>query len=232
MKKNLMLSLVCLLSTNIFAQTFSVDTDNASVSGDISSSVIEVAIHVDNISAAPITLRWRLIPASISLPSGWTTSVCDINGCYSPSTYVKDFNMAIGALDAYVKVSFIHNGNIGTGTEQILLFDIADSAGTVQTLNYEAIVSPVSINEIKNEISLNIFPNPTNNLLFLDIDPIYIVSKIEVYSVVGAKIMEQYVNPAFSRNSIDVSNLKNGMYFVRILDLNNKVLKATNFTKN
>lgn len=59
--------------------------------------------------------------------------------------------------------------------------------------------------EIKDN-QLRLYPNPTNNLVYINVD----VKKVEIYTITGKKVLE------VSTKNIDVSALKAGVYFVNI----------------
>jgi ligand-binding sensor domain-containing protein len=63
-----------------------------------------------------------------------------------------------------------------------------------------------------NKISL--YPNPTQNKLYID-DNDNLVTKISVFDVLGKKVL----NKQPTDNSIDISNLKAGFYFVNLENL-------------
>ncbi len=73
----------------------------------------------------------------------------------------------------------------------------------------------VDIVEPTNDIPVNIFPNPTNNLL--NINAATQIQYIELYDLTGKRITQQ--NNADSTNDIqlNVSNLPSGIYLVNII---------------
>lgn len=70
---------------------------------------------------------------------------------------------------------------------------------------------PLSINENNFQKNLSLFPNPVKDLLFIASEGITI-EKIAVYSISGQRIQTFEL----SNQSIDVSNLAPGMYFLEI----------------
>lgn len=74
----------------------------------------------------------------------------------------------------------------------------------------------LGINE-NSSISFKLFPNPVKN--FLEITTSNDVSKIEIFNNLGQKIL-------FKLNSqiIDVSNIYEGIYFIKITTLNGNIL--------
>jgi hypothetical protein len=70
---------------------------------------------------------------------------------------------------------------------------------------------PLSINENNFQNNLSLFPNPVKDLLFIVSEGITI-EKLTVYSISGIQVIEASANV----NSIDVSNLSEGLYFIEI----------------
>ena len=54
-----------------------------------------------------------------------------------------------------------------------------------------------------------VYPNPTNGLLYIENEN---VSKIEIFSLLGEKVLQ----PAIQQHSIDISTLPVGMYFTNL----------------
>ena len=69
---------------------------------------------------------------------------------------------------------------------------------------------PSSINSFTPQI-ISIYPNPSANLVEFATDEKII--KIEVYDTGGRKLKVSY---EIGTNSLDISNLKNGLYFVKL----------------
>jgi hypothetical protein len=67
---------------------------------------------------------------------------------------------------------------------------------------------------------LELFPNPTNSKVFLKANEE--IKQIDVYDLNG-KITNKYERPAC--NYVDLSQLKNGIYFIRISLENSVIVK-------
>ena len=70
--------------------------------------------------------------------------------------------------------------------------------------------NPLSVSE-NNKLKATIYPNPVSEELFIASEGITI-EKIKIYSISGSQIIEASLN----LNSIDVSNLSEGLYFLQI----------------
>ncbi len=78
-------------------------------------------------------------------------------------------------------------------------------------------LASVSENNLENQIS--IFPNPAANSIHIQNDAGYVIDAISIYTILG-KLIYQYKD---IQNSIDVSDLSNGMYLIK-LNSNNKII--------
>ncbi|MFT5627157.1 MAG: hypothetical protein ACJA1H_001544 [Glaciecola sp.] len=67
-------------------------------------------------------------------------------------------------------------------------------------------------------IDLKLYPNPTSN--FINITSIETIDKVELYSILGKKVLEVNRN-----NSIDISAFNSGIYFVKIHSGNRTISK-------
>src|SRR5690554_1642650 len=82
--------------------------------------------------------------------------------------------------------------------------------------NYSLIVSgfdqaPLNVESIKTE-DIFIYPNPASDRLYFGMPNNIAVEKIEIYDAIGKRVLSSQVN----NNSVDVSNLTSGIYFVKI----------------
>jgi hypothetical protein len=128
-------------------------------------------------------------------------------------------------------VWFKNNGDGSFGAEQVIndtqsqvyFYDVADFDGDndldiasiaygADNLNYiENLLETLSVSSYDNQL-VRIFPNPTKNILNFEG---FNTSSIEVsiFDILGKRIMEKSVS---NGNSIDVSELANGVYTIKI----------------
>jgi photosystem II stability/assembly factor-like uncharacterized protein len=74
----------------------------------------------------------------------------------------------------------------------------------------------------QNYATLNVYPNPSNGLLFIN-GPVSVLKKITVFNLLGEEVIDlnpEGLNVVNSRYSLDLSVLKDGIYFVRLDCLN------------
>ena len=78
-------------------------------------------------------------------------------------------------------------------------------------VNNEAACEILSLGDNTSVLDVNIFPNPTANYLFIEgnVNPV----SITIYNLLGAKVIA-----TSNTDKIDVSELSNGVYIIKISD--------------
>lgn len=69
--------------------------------------------------------------------------------------------------------------------------------------------------------NVNIYPNPTSDRLYFNITADISLDKVEVYDTIGKRILTSQI----SNNSVDISQLTSGVYFVKIYSGESQVTK-------
>ncbi|MDO3694001.1 BNR-4 repeat-containing protein [Wenyingzhuangia sp. chi5] len=134
---------------------------------------------------------------------------------------VADFSSETG--------NYIINEFEVTVTNKKLVLKIGDNGGSDvnwvwNTLKIER-TGDLSVNRLDSE-AFKIHPNPVSDVLTLQNINNYNILKIEIYSVMGKKVLEnKNIQP------IDVSNLEKGVYILKIYTNNNSIA-VKRFIKN
>jgi hypothetical protein len=83
----------------------------------------------------------------------------------------------------------------------------------LRTTLYEGEGPGTDIRKVKAETSeLNIYPNPANSILFVEVDPM-LYSHIEIYDLTGKGVLKSIVDGSVKQ--LDISYLQNGIYVVK-----------------
>ena len=72
-----------------------------------------------------------------------------------------------------------------------------------------------------NNTSLHLYPNPTENHLFIETE--HEIEEIVIYDVYGRKC--QQANETTSQQVLDVTDLNTGIYFIKVVTDNNEIVK-------
>ena len=73
----------------------------------------------------------------------------------------------------------------------------------------------------RSNTSLHLYPNPTENHLFIETE--HEIEEIVIYDVYGRKC--QQANETTSQQVLDVTDLNAGIYFVKVVTDNNEIVK-------
>lgn len=124
--------------------------------------------------------------------------------------YNPAVNTADNFRDNYEKIE-IKNPE---GTYEIVVSHKGSLVGGSQ--NYSLIVSGIDDDGVGidsfNESLVFIYPNPTTDILNFDVIGNLILDKIEIYDTIGKRILVSDIN----NNSINISHLTAGVYFVKV----------------
>jgi hypothetical protein len=200
-------------------------TPNPSSSTGLNTDSDIISYASINIPAGTM-LKWKRI--NNSLPAGWDALICDDELCWSP-TY--NGGNIYASVDGRLDVHFKPNGIVGTGTVTIRVWNPTDSATTAFNIVYNGTSTLVGIKDNNPNVKLKLFPNPATSIIYVEIDPIHDAARLDIYDIVGNKVKSSEVNTTFGFNTLDVTELRGGMYFLRVVDNRGDVLKATSFTK-
>lgn len=226
MKKLFTISLI-LLSFVVISKAQNVTIDPNDVDLNISIDAYgDANATVYNNSTTARTFRWIRI---VDAPSSWTSTVCDKNNCYSNNTNTQDFVLNAGA-NGLLKLTVNPQMVSGEGEYQVLVFDLNDSAATNAVLNVHA--SAQNLTGISNPAiaGVSIYPIPAKDILNINFDGLKNVNAISIYNVVGQKLKTVNVYAGSKSVAVPVSELKKGVYFLRVYSNNKEALTKT-FTK-
>ena len=139
------------------------------------------------------------------------TDFCLGAGCYTFNLYDSGGNGLNGLM-----------GFLGTGdamftnlnTNETLLS--VDGSESFSTKTVEFCVEGTTESTIETATAMSIFPNPTSGML--NVTSNEEINSIEIFNSIGNTVVSSKV--AGNSSAIDMSNLPNGMYFVRVSTVN------------
>lgn len=88
--------------------------------------------------------------------------------------------------------------------------------------NITLVGGPAGINDLANQVEVNVFPNPANSLLTIDVTSTR-AKNFVVYDMAGKRITS--FNLTDLTNTLDISSLDNGTYIYSVSDENGFALK-------
>lgn len=223
--KHTLLLLFSFLTLTLSAQISAPESVNLHL--DLNSDDEETTIAVSNGMNGDMSLLWE-IELAADFPEEWSTWFCDINLCYSPavrSCPVDSPNKIEAGQSQRWIFHATSDGFTGTGTAFVNIIDEATGA-VVSTTTVNITAGSVGVNDIANLDAVQVYPNPTVDYFKIAEDSE--VSKIGVFSLIGKSILLADHTPG---NSYNVSDFRNGIYLVRLMDEDGEVIKVVRLSK-
>lgn len=244
MKIFLALSLsLCLLTASAGAQefTFKADTLSETTAGRTpppgsswDNYAIKMYNYIRNNTQASLNVQWQIFEKS--LPNGWGIyTFCD-NGTCRPESHPAITSAAVQSaapiavgdsslLEPAVKVP--EEGDNGVGIIRVRVFTNT-SADTATYIIYKTASSIAAIS--LNDTRVMLYPNPAENQLSVYMDKSLNASRVDVYHVSGASVMQHTV-AGKEAALLDISALTSGFYLVRVTDARGALITSRKFHK-
>lgn len=196
--------------------------------------IYDVEAYLNNSDVWSVTVNDGKVTLSMSLADGTVQlgdEVYDISSDYFVS-HIYTLDSTTGTLLSYRALDEIMNENIVRYAEMLpsgeleILFSAREAysifgtdLGKVGKNNYYLLRVNVNFTSdvktyIVDEVKVDFYPNPTTGILKVVSDVNF--SSVELYSSEGSFISRQSLNSNVSE--IDVSNLSNGIYFLKLID--------------
>ena len=224
MKKITLFSFLLLLAglSNAQEPNIYIDPDSHNVHFDIQ-DLGDAVSYVNNPASVARNLRWvRMVD---NQPASWYTSVCDINNCYSPFTSTMDFTLNAG-VDGLMRLTIVADVP-GTANYRLVVFDPADSANVNATMYVAAYGEDNTGLEATGTGTVLMYPNPAKDFLNVGFSSSLLLDKAEIFNIVGQKLVSVEFRSTDKVIAIPVSDLKKGMYFIRLYSHGKEVMTKT-----
>jgi hypothetical protein len=233
--KKVIISCICLLSFFAGKSQFAVtggDTIVVNGSTNPTQTIISTG-SCHNTGADTLTLTWEIV--SDTAMTGWTyTGFCDKNNCYD---FVLDQKRSFTLLPAASGILELHltQGCVaGVGNVKFLLWNAADSAGTVQLVTFAVdITSGQACTNGIPEVAagqFSVYPNPAHDQLTITLPQNISNRKVDIYNLLGAKVASQLAGSNETIKTFDLTGVEAGFY-VAVITEGGKFIAAQKFTK-
>jgi hypothetical protein len=191
----------------------------------------EIYALVKNINTVPVSVKVRKY--DLSLMATTSSNICWGPSCYPPFIYdtPEAVNIESGATDNTFRGDYTHGGVQGTSKVRFTFYNTANPNDTLSiivnfTVGYVGIADVViSAPEISNA-----YPNPASGKVNFDYKLPASVAKasIKVTNLLGTVIDDVILEKTEGKISLNVSNLKNGIYFYSLM-INNSATITRKF---
>lgn len=205
--------------------TISVDPATFVLTGNPTQTDIAYHIDVTNTSAQTINLFWS--KRMENNPPIWQSWVCDKNLCYSPninSCPPSNANVIEpgGVMD--ISVHVFPDNTEGSGDYNLNIID--ENGNVLAAISGQILVSSATAVKDLAASKLTVFPNPTQD--FFQVSDTPGLRYIELFNIVGSK-MKSF--DAIPQRQYYVGDLTDGIYLVRLVTSNGKIIKTIRLSK-
>jgi len=211
--------------------TLAYDTARATV---YNNGFTEIKNKVTNTSPTSLTFNWKV--TGHTLPSSWTVSgfgICDNQTCINYAS-TGDLNQNNQSLPLASSATFdfklqIDVAALPTGGPYYIMTEITDGT-TTETPVFELtnrFTTGVTINKVKEDVIM--YPNPARNELNVIYNGNSSIKNIAVYNLIG-KVVNVYKVTSNNNANLDISTIPSGIYFVRLVDAQGRVIATRKFT--
>jgi len=169
---------------------------------------------VRNNSTEDLAIKMRM--EAVELVEGAEYSFCALGSCYPPGVNetVREFEIAAQTTvgDDGVFTGHYHPKNhAGNSLIRYTFFNVDDLNDTI-SFNI-SFVDITAVNNIDEDAIISAYPNPASEVLYINYDLKTIANgQLNVYNVLGEKMMSQEINSSKGRLELNVSELSEGIY--------------------
>ena len=207
------------------AQGFAISSNQALSQGRADQEMSS-AIYIQNQTARPIELRWERKYSQ--MPPAWEALICPKNCLNAQEKGSLQLNPQ--EQSGPFRVSFRPNGQNGTGHVE-LAFYVLGQADKSQSVIFTAQTSDKNKETAQVRLSTGtprLYPNPATEYLLLSAEG-HDIKTLELYNVMGRKVMTHYIQ--YEGEKFNISDLPKGMYMVRMLDAQHRVIRTQSINK-
>lgn len=181
-------------------------------------------------SPAIDSVYWRLTKDASTWNDVWETQVCDLNLCYLENRDFSSPSLPNAFVDGKNKFEFHFRPNKKAGCTVVKLTLYRDPNFTDVIYSVDIDVNnckPSStLDGIEDYLSTKVYPNPAED--YFQIASNKDVEKVVLYNMFGKEVKSFY---HYNLAKHEISQLKSGMYIVKLLDAKNKLIKTIKLSK-
>lgn len=172
------------------------------------------SVFLINNTGKTLQLSWRRTVND--MPGNWLSQFCIGELCYDESISFGEFEDVLHDGDSSFITGYIKNDGTtaGTATLNVVVWDKTDSANISDELEIKYSSWPSGVEE-EVERSVNIYPNPASNVIWVASDDLRDYDQAVIYDLSGRVVKEISID-AVQKLSIDIESLENGHYFMEL----------------
>jgi hypothetical protein len=239
MKRIVLAALLSLgvIGTNqaVYGQTIS--TAHDTVSTYAGTGIVDVHNAIINLTASPINISWQSVSSS-SIAANWNViGICDDMQCYgwNGTNGVSNTNNVFGSsiapsanMDLKLQLDATAGSVASVSWVTLKVWD-NNNPSFVKNITYIVNRVPVSVSSVvKADDNIILYPNPAKADLNVVFDANAGVKNIAIYNLIGKPVSVFRV--AGNSAKLNVDNIPSGIYFVRLLDAQGRIVSTRKFT--
>jgi hypothetical protein len=254
MKNALLLSAIALLSLagTASAQIITENAKDTAIGNYSGGSTFNVVNGIRSGSTNDVWLRWNVIGSATNFGPGWDISgsgVCDNINCRFPggpdgNIFLNNFQYKS---NAYTNSAFPIGGaentshdfhvqfganNPPNGSSAVVRVNMVDTVSmTSRTLTFIAYKGSLGITNFSSSDDVVLYPNPAREAVNVVYDEKAGVKTIAVYNLIGKLVGPIYRPLSAGSARIDLSDMPTGVYFLRLMDGQGRVVATRRFTR-
>lgn len=209
--------LYLILGQAVQAQNFAVSSAYSNQQGTAQQD-ISAPIAIKNNTARTLDMRWEIDRSN--LPASWSAMVCD-RFCKEIENKPMQFFLNPNETLSNFRVLFSPNGQEGMANIELIIYEAGNRAQTETSVLFNA-------SAYSKGGGQKIYPNPASEHISLQDDDASI-RVLEIYNMVGRKVLEFSVNATNER--YDITALPRGIYMVRLLDTSRNIVRTQRISK-
>jgi len=219
----------------VSAQSFTIDKDT--VKGVASDNGAKVMCNITNTTPGAIKLDWKVLSHNLpASPSPWTTDfgLCDNQYCYVSSILSGSTQ---STLDIAASTTMHMYVSYGTGIAAATTFGPyyvtaeVSQGSTKDTVTFIVNKWTTSVNNLATKSADNVvlYPNPVRDDLNVVFTGMNEVKSLGIYNLIGKQVSAYKVNGTSA--SVSMDNMPAGIYMLRLMDGQGRVVAVRKFNK-
>lgn len=186
-----------------------------------------VSIYFDVTNNSNSTKSLKITRKKINVLTQWHDLLCWGIGCYDISSDDEAStpeNEAVSSVDGStfeLKLELNPNDIVGSGHFRYYVVDVNDNNKYLDSVDVIFNFGTASVKEVKKEVQFTVMPNPSSDFVKVNISNSTADMEVKIVDVLGNTILVDSINQS---KKIDVSQFKNGIYFISVSSKDKKVI--------
>ena len=174
-------------------------------------------IFIQNDSTTSVSLSFEVV--NNTFPDvGWSSHLCTNLYCYLNTPSSGNLGVIQPGEKAFLTQYLVFNNFVGTGELIIKIYD-SNNPSNVDTISFilhtEALTD---VFDIRKEVSLNLFPNPTHEILNIELtNKLFLPEQVQIFNSNGQIVLNKIISQSQDLQ-LNVANLESGLYITKIQD--------------